>query len=78
MAGFALSTEGVAKKEVTAPARHAVVWDMVAHGQSQRRALSVGRMSPAALRYAPRPDQNASSPIASSPWPIGIAGTAPG
>lgn len=43
---------------VTAPARRAVVWDMVAYGLSQRRALSVVRMSPAALRYAPRPDQN--------------------
>lgn len=43
---------------VTAPARRAVVWEMVAQGLSQRRALTIVRMSATALRYTPRPDQN--------------------
>jgi len=43
---------------VTAPARREAVWEMVAQGLSQRRALSVVRMSATALRYTPRPDQN--------------------
>ena len=44
---------------VTAPARRAVVRDMVTRGLTERRALAVVRMSAAALRYVPRPDQNA-------------------
>ena len=32
---------------------------MVGQGLSERRALTVVRMSAAALRYLPRPDQNA-------------------
>jgi hypothetical protein len=41
---------------VTAPARREVVREMVTHGLSERRALTVVRMSAAALRYVPRPD----------------------
>jgi transposase InsO family protein len=44
---------------VTAPARREVVRTLVARGLSERRALAVVRMSAAALRYVPRPDQNA-------------------
>ena len=43
---------------VTAPARRALVRNMVDQGLSQRRALAVVRMSASALRYEPRPDQN--------------------
>ena len=43
---------------MTARARREAVWEMVAQGLSQRRALSVVRMSATALRYTPRPDQN--------------------
>ena len=43
---------------VTAPARRALVRNMVDQGLSQRRALAVVRMSVSALRYEPRPDQN--------------------
>ena len=32
---------------------------MVARGLSERRALTVGRMSASAFRYVPRPDGNA-------------------
>lgn len=45
---------------VTAPARHAVVRDVVTGGVSERRALTVVDMSAAALRYVPRPDPDAS------------------
>ena len=38
---------------VTAPARREVVREMVAHGLSERRALTVVRMSAAARRYVP-------------------------
>lgn len=43
---------------MTAPARREVVREMVMQGLSERRALTVVRMSAAALRYAPRPDQD--------------------
>lgn len=43
---------------VTAPARRALVREMVERGLSERRALTVVRMSPSALRYAPAPDRN--------------------
>ncbi len=41
---------------MTAPARREVVREMVTRGLSERRALTVVRMSAAALRYVPRPD----------------------
>jgi putative transposase len=41
---------------VTAPARREVVRVMVTRGLSERRALTIVRMSAAALRYVPRPD----------------------
>jgi len=41
---------------VTAPARREAVREMVTRGLSERRALTVVRMSAAALRYVPRPD----------------------
>jgi hypothetical protein len=41
---------------VTAPARREVVQEMVTRGLSERRALTVVRMSASALRYVPRPD----------------------
>jgi putative transposase len=41
---------------VTAPARREVVRAMVVAGLSERRALTVVRMSASALRYVPRPD----------------------
>ncbi len=43
---------------MTALARREVVRTMVTGGLSERRALAVVRMSAAALRYVPRPDQN--------------------
>jgi transposase InsO family protein len=43
---------------VTAPARRALVRDMVDQGLSERRALAVVRMSASAYRYAPQPDRN--------------------
>lgn len=49
---------GVAKKVVTAPARRALVREMVERGLSEGRALAVVRMSVSALRYAPQPDRN--------------------
>jgi putative transposase len=45
---------------VTAPARRAVVRDMVTGGLSERRALAVVRMSAAAFRYVARPDPDPS------------------
>jgi putative transposase len=45
---------------VTAPARRAVVREMVGRGLSERRALTVVHMSAAALRYVPRPDPDPS------------------
>ena len=47
-------------KVVTAPARRAVVREMVVRGLSEWRALTVVRMSAAALRYVPRPDPDPS------------------
>jgi transposase InsO family protein len=44
---------------VTALARRDVVRTMVSQGLTERRALTIVRMSAAALRYRPRPDQNA-------------------
>jgi putative transposase len=41
---------------VIAPARSAMVRDMVTHGLSERRALTVVHMTAVALRYLPRPD----------------------
>lgn len=43
---------------VTAPARRELVREMVERGLSERRALSVIRMSPSAYRYTPGPDRN--------------------
>ena len=43
---------------VSAPARRVLVRQWVAKGLSERRALSVVRMSASALRYEPRPDRN--------------------
>jgi putative transposase len=43
---------------VTAPARREVVRQMVTRGLSERRALTVVRMSASALRYVPRPDHD--------------------
>lgn len=43
---------------MTAPARREVVRTLVTRGLSERRALTVVRMSASALRYAPRPDQD--------------------
>lgn len=43
---------------VSAPARRLLVRQWVVKGLSERRALSVLRMSASALRYAPRPDRN--------------------
>lgn len=43
---------------MTAPARRVLVRQMVDRGLSERRALSVVRMSASALRYAPRPDRD--------------------
>jgi hypothetical protein len=45
---------------VTAPVRREVVRAMVTRGLSERRALTVVRMSASSLRYVPAPDQNAS------------------
>ena len=44
---------------MAAPVRRVVVREMVARGLSERRALTVGRMSASAFRYVPRPDGNA-------------------
>ena len=41
---------------MTAPTRREVVRELVTSGLSERRALTVVRMSAAALRYVPRPD----------------------
>ena len=43
---------------MTAPARRALVRDLVAKGLSERRALMAARMSASAYRYKPRPDRN--------------------
>ena len=43
---------------VTAPARRALVRQMIEAGLSERRALAILRMSASALRYEPRPDGN--------------------
>ena len=43
---------------VTAPARRLLVRSMVEKGLSERRALTVVRMSASALRYEPRADRN--------------------
>ena len=43
---------------VSAPARRVLVRHWVDKGLSERRALSVVRMSASALRYEPRPDRN--------------------
>src|SRR5688572_3849526 len=52
-------TREVLRKVVTALARREVVRTMVTRGLSERRALTVVRMSASALRYVPRPDQDA-------------------
>jgi putative transposase len=44
---------------VTAPVRREVVRAMMMRGLSERRALTVVRMSASALRYRPRPDRDA-------------------
>lgn len=43
---------------VTAPARRVLVREMTERGVSERRALTVVRMSASALRYTPAPDRN--------------------
>ena len=43
---------------MSAPARRTLVRQWVDKGLSERRALSVMRMSASALRYEPRPDRN--------------------
>ena len=43
---------------MTAPARRVLVREMTERGLSQRRALTVVRMSASALRYTPAPDRN--------------------
>lgn len=43
---------------VSAPARQTLVRQWVGKGLSERRALSVVRMSASALRYESRPDRN--------------------
>ena len=43
---------------MTAPARRALVRDMVGQGFSERRALAVVCMSASAYRYQPQPDRN--------------------
>lgn len=43
---------------VAAPAKRKLVRHMTARGLSERRALSVVRMSASSLRYQPRPDRN--------------------
>lgn len=43
---------------VSAPARRELVRFMTSRGLSERRALSVVRMSPSAFRYQPAPDRN--------------------
>ena len=43
---------------MTAPARRALVRDLVHKGLSERRALVAIRMSASAYRYEPRPDRN--------------------
>ena len=54
-----VTREVLRKKWWTAPVRREVVREMVARGLSERRALTVGRMSASAFRYVPRPDGNA-------------------
>ena len=43
---------------MTAPARRGLVRQFIERGLSERRALSVLRMSASALRYTPRADRN--------------------
>lgn len=43
---------------MTAPARRVLVREMTERGVSERRALTVVRMSASALRYTPAPDRN--------------------
>ena len=43
---------------MTAPARRALVLQLVDRGLSERRSLAVVRMSATALRYVPAPDPN--------------------
>ncbi|MEE9889495.1 MAG: IS3 family transposase [Stenotrophomonas geniculata] len=50
--------DALRKKVVTAPARRLLVRSMVEKGLSERRALTVVRMSASALRYEPRADRN--------------------
>lgn len=43
---------------MSAPARRALVRDWISRGLSERRALTVVRMSASAYRYTPRPDRH--------------------
>ena len=43
---------------MTAPARRALLRDLVRKGLSERRALGAVRMSASAYRYEPQPDRN--------------------
>ncbi len=43
---------------VTAPARRALVRELMGAGLSERRALGIVRMSASTFRYAPKPDRN--------------------
>ena len=62
---------------VTAPVRREVVREMAAQGLSERRALTVVRMSASSLRYVPRPIPTPACETASSHWPIGTGVMAP-
>lgn len=54
-----LIKDALRKKVVSAPARRTLVRQWVDEGLSERRPLSVVRMSANALRYEPRPNRNA-------------------
>ncbi len=47
------------EKVVSAPARRELVRHMVEKGLSERRSLTIARMSASAYRYPTRPDRNA-------------------
>ena len=53
-----LIKDALRKKVVSAPTRRVLVREWIVRGLSERRALSVVRMSASALRKEPRPDRN--------------------
>ena len=63
---------------VSAPARRVLVRQWMDKGLSERRALSVVRMSASALRYAPRPDRNVELRERIVALPSGTSATASG